>query len=75
MPLLAIPTSAICSINRVNFDLKLTEKNKAKFADFLNNQIQITLKDDFLDLYLRSDYEEVMRKRVRHDRSSIGSYN
>ena len=61
-PLISIPICAIESIAKVSFDLKLTDKQKIKFKDCLQNQLQIVLKEDFLDYYLRLDYEELMRK-------------
>jgi hypothetical protein len=58
---MSIPLSAIQSVVKVDFELNLTEKEEIRNADFLDNQFEIFLKDDFLDMYLRSDYETQMR--------------
>lgn len=51
-PLLAIPVEAFLKVERVSFDLKIVEKNKARFQDYTENQFEIFLKDDFIDYYV-----------------------
>lgn len=60
-----IPIRAIQSVAKVESELKLTDAQKVKYADYLQNQFQIFLKDEFLDFYLRNDYEEVMIRGTR----------
>lgn len=59
-PLIAIPLAAIKMVQRVDFDLGLSKKERAKHADILEQQFEIFLKEGFLDLYLRPDYDRKM---------------
>lgn len=55
---MAFPLNAVKSIDRVTIDLKLKKTDK-KGKDLLKNTFEIFLKDDFLDIFLRSDYEQI----------------
>lgn len=55
---MAIPLIAIKTIQKVNLDIKL-KKNDKKGSLFVANAFEIFLKDDFLDFFLRSDYEQL----------------
>ena len=58
-PLLAIPVEAFLKVEKVNFDLKIIEKNKARFQDYTDNQFEIFLKDDFIDYYVNLEMDRV----------------
>lgn len=67
-PLMALPIIAIKSIERVFYDLPLKKHDK-KGRDLAKNMFEIHLKEDFLDIFLRSDYEKVFNpesKRRNH---------
>ena len=49
----------ICA--KVDFDLGLTKAQADQQSDFLVNQFELFLKDDFLSLYLRQNYEVIMQ--------------
>ena len=51
-PLLAIPSYALKACERVNFDLGLKRDKLKEQSEFLVNQFEVFLKDDFLPLYL-----------------------
>jgi hypothetical protein len=51
-PLLAVPVEAFLKVERVDFDLKIGEKNQKRFGDLIENQFEIFLKDDFIDYYV-----------------------
>ena len=59
-PLMAVPMIAIKSVERINqsgiLDLKL-KKSDLKGKELEKNIFEIFLKGDFLDLFLRPDYE------------------
>ena len=55
-PLMAIPIIAIKSIERVYYELQLKKTDK-KGRDLCKNTFEIFLKEDFLDIFLRADYE------------------
>ena len=59
--MLAIPTAAFKKVKKVKFDLQLDKQEAEKHADFLDNQFEIFLRDDFLHLYLRPNYEYMMK--------------
>jgi hypothetical protein len=56
-PLMAIPIKAIKRVERVNFDLPFSKREKDKYAPYLDQQFEIFLKDDFIDIYLKPTYE------------------
>ena len=57
-PLMAFPFNAIKSIDRVHFDVQLKKTDK-KGQDLQKNMFEIFLKEDFLDIFLRPDYEQL----------------
>jgi hypothetical protein len=57
-PLTAIPILAIKKVEKVNFDLYFNKKEQEKSAPYNDNQFEIFLKDDFIDIYLRPEYEQ-----------------
>ena len=57
-PLIAIPIAAIKKVQRVNFDLHFSKKDKAKYDEVLQYQFEVFLKEGFLDLYLKPDYDK-----------------
>jgi hypothetical protein len=57
-PLMAIPLIAIKNIDRVYCELQLKKTDK-KGKDLVKNTFEIFLKEDFLDIFLRSDYENL----------------
>lgn len=57
-PLLAIPVAAIKKVERVDFELPLSKKEREKLSAITVNQFEIFLKDDFIDIFLRPDYEQ-----------------
>jgi len=56
-PLVAIPVASMKKVERVNFDLPMGKKEKEKHAEIIDTQFEIYLKEGFLDLYLKPDYE------------------
>ena len=56
-PLMAIPVAAIKKVVKVHFELPLKKKEAEKYDQFVENQFEIYLKDDFIDLYLKPTYE------------------
>ena len=65
---MAIIKLAIKSIERIDVDLQLKKTDK-KGKDLQKNMFEIHLKDDFLDLFLRADYEKLFApdtKRRNH---------
>ena len=58
-PLLAIPVEAFLKVERVDFDLKIVEKNQARFQDYQDNQFEIFLKDDFIDYYVNLEMDRI----------------
>lgn len=64
-PLLAIPMHALDQCARVNFDLGLKKEQTIQNSEFLVNQFEIFLKDDFLPFYLKNNYEVVMQKHSK----------
>lgn len=58
-PLMAVPIAAIKSIERIDYDLKLKKSDK-KGYDMATHAFEIFLKEDFLDLFLRPDYERLV---------------
>jgi hypothetical protein len=55
--LMAIPITAIKKVERVNFDLPMSKKEKDKHEQSIENLFEIHLKDDFIDIYLKPTYE------------------
>lgn len=53
---MAVPLIAVDRIEKVTFDIKLKKDDK-KGPLYVKNMFEIHLKDDFLDLFLRPDYE------------------
>ena len=53
---MAFPVIAIKNIERIYVDLPLKKTDK-KGHEIAKNIFEIYLKDDFLDLFLRPDYE------------------
>ena len=70
-PLTAIPILAMKKVERVNFDLFFNKREMEKAASFNPNQFEIFLKDDFIDMYLRPEYES--RVTCNHDGHSHGA--
>lgn len=60
--LMAIPITAIKRVDRVQFDLPMSKKEKEKHSQSIENLFEIHLKDDFVDIYLKPTYEY----RVNH---------
>ena len=60
--LMAIPIVAIKKVERVHFDLPMSKKEKEKHTQSIENLFEIHLKDDFIDIYLKPDYEH----RINH---------
>jgi hypothetical protein len=54
---MAIPVAAIKRVERVQFELPLSKKEKEKLGTMTFNQFEIFLKDDFIDIYLRPEYD------------------
>jgi len=72
---MAIPLIAIKSIDKVEYPVKL-KKNDKKGAVLVANMFEIFLKEDFLDLYMRPDYERLFNpdtKRVSHSLRNISN--
>lgn len=55
---MAIPVAAIKKVERVNFELHFKKGDHEKNARLIENQFEIYLKEGFLDLYLRPEYEQ-----------------
>ena len=53
---MAIPILAIKHIQKVDLEIKLKKTDK-KGLEYKQNTFEIFLKDDFLDFFLRADYE------------------
>ena len=49
---MAIPVEAIKKVEKVNFDLHFSKKDKVRFSNLLENQFEIFLKNDFIDFYV-----------------------
>lgn len=67
-PLMAFPVIAVKSVERTDGDLQLKKTDK-KGKDLQKNMFEVHLKDDFLDLFLRADYEKLFApdtKRKNH---------
>ena len=60
-PLLAVPMRALEQCSKVNFDLGLSKTQAQQQSDFLINQFELFLKDDFLALYLKLNYDSIMQ--------------
>ena len=56
-PLLAIPICAIKSVNRVNYELPIQNKDK-KSKEIARHQFELFLEEDFLDYFLSPMYEK-----------------
>ena len=62
---MAFPIIAIKNIERLNnVDLKLKKTDK-KGHEMQKNMFEIYLKDDFLDIFLRPDYEQLFAPDTR----------
>lgn len=71
-PLTAIPILAIKKVERVNFDLFFNKREQEKAASFNPNQFEIYLKEDFIDIYLRPEYEsKISCNHDDHNHSSV----
>ena len=68
-PLTAIPILAIKKVQRVNFELFFNKREQEKAAGFNPNQFEIFLKDDFIDIYLRPEYEAKVTCAHDHNHS------
>ncbi len=55
-PLLAIPISAIKSVNHVNYELPIKKKDH-KGKELAKHQFELFLKEDFIDYFLSPMYE------------------
>ena len=55
---MAIPFLAVKLVEKVDLELKLNKGDK-KGQEFASHTFEILLKDDFLDFFLRSDYEQL----------------
>lgn len=55
---MAIPIIAVKNIDRVYYELQLKKTDK-KGKELVKNTFEIFLKEDFLDLFLRADYEQL----------------
>jgi hypothetical protein len=65
---MAVPLIAVKCIEKVDFEIKF-KKGEKKGPMFQKNMFEIFLKEDFLDLFLRSDYEMLFNpdsKRRNH---------
>ena len=60
-PLVVIPYQAIKSVKKIQSSPLMSKPQLKKYAEYLDNQFEIYLKDDFLSLYLRPSYEQLMR--------------
>lgn len=56
-PLMAIPITSILKIEKVQFDLPFKKNEKDKYGSYLSNQFEIYLKEDFLPIFLKPEYE------------------
>lgn len=63
-PLMAFPVIAIKSIERIDNEVQLKKTDK-KGKELQKNMFEIFLKDDFLDLFLRPDYEQLFAPDTR----------
>ena len=63
--LLAVPMQAIDHCAKVDFDLGLSKAQAQQQSDFLVNQFELFLKDDFLALYLKQNYEVIMQSHQK----------
>lgn len=70
-PLMAIPVAAIKKVERVAFELPINKKEADKLKVFTGNQFEIFLKDDFIDIYLRPDYEQRVAACSHHLKTSV----
>lgn len=61
---MAFPVIAIKSIERISADLQLKKTDK-KGHELAKNMFEIFLKDDFLDIFLRPDYEQLFAPDTR----------
>lgn len=64
-PLLAVPMRALEQCSKVNFDLGLSKTQAQQQSDFLINQFELFLKDDFLALYLKQNYDSIMQSHQK----------
>lgn len=64
-PLQAIPVVAFKKVERVDFDLHLSKKDKEYFSAYLENQFEIFLKDDFIDFYINPDADHAQASPAR----------
>ena len=55
-PLMAIPIKAVEKVEKNTLEIKLKKGDK-KGEAYMQNTFAIFMKDDFLDLFLRPDYE------------------
>lgn len=72
-PLTAIPILAIKKVERVDFELFFNKREQDKAAQFNPNQFEIFLKDDFIDIYLRPEYEA--KVTCSHDHNHSHGHN
>ena len=70
-PLTAIPVAAIKKVERVTFELPLNKKEQDKLQVYVANQFEIFLKDDFVDIYLRPDYERTVAAACTHQTHGV----
>ena len=70
---MAFPIIAIKSVEKIDFEIQLKKTDK-KGHDLAKNMFEIYLKEDFLDIFLRSDYEQLFApdtKRRNHIKKQI----
>lgn len=53
---MAIPVKAIERVERVSLNLPINWRDNAQVS-YNDHQFEIILKEDFINLYIRSDYE------------------
>ena len=63
-PLMAIPLSGISLIEPVHVNIQV-KKNDLKTPVLAANTFEIHLKEEFLDLYLRTDYESMFCQDIQ----------
>jgi hypothetical protein len=56
-PLMALPVAAIEKVELVQHSLPYNKKDATQ-ANYMQHQLEIFLKEDFLDLYIRPDYDQ-----------------
>jgi hypothetical protein len=66
---MAIPITAIKRVERVNFELPFKKGEKEKHQLYIENQFEVHLKSDFLEYFLKPEYESRLLEQA-HSHSS-----